>query len=200
MIVLAREVFVCKCSTSVPPDPDPHALGEQARRLRFVRGTPGDLERVDPAHHDASHVAELRERLARGEWWMIGLDGDRIVTYTWLHTRPRIAYPYLPGCEFDVAPDVGYGYDAWTPPELRGGGLRRRAFVEELRILKEELGKAWEASFFVKHQLEGAKRSLGKVGIDIEALWHVKLGPGRKLVVDRLEDDASTTPAPGLGA
>lgn len=195
MIVLAREVFVCKCSTVVGEGvAGEEGFGELAQRLAFRKGSEADLALLDPAHHDPAHVEELRERLARGEHWMIGADGDRILTYTWLHTRNRIIYPYLPGCEFEVAPDVGYGYDAWTPPELRGGGLRRRAFVEELSILRG-LGMSWEASFFVKHQLEGAQRSLAKVGITIEPLWRVQLAAGKKLAVEKLADDESTRPA-----
>ncbi len=165
-----------------------------ARSMSFIRGTERELALVDPAHHDPAHVAELRQRLERGEWWMVGIVDGKILTYTWLHTRPSIEYPYLPGCTFEVAGDVGYGYDAWTPPELRGGGLRRRAFTEELRILSAE-GKAWEASFFVKHQLEGAQRSLTKAGIDIVPLWRVKLVGKDKLAVERLAEDTSTRPA-----
>ncbi len=128
-----------------------------AARMRFAKGSLDDLERLDPAHHNADHVAELAQRLARDEHWLIGDADGKIVTYTWLHTRSEVSYPSLPGCTFTVAPDVGYGYDAWTPPELRGAGLRRRAFLEELHVL-ERLGMKWEASFFVKHQLEGATR------------------------------------------
>jgi hypothetical protein len=193
MIVFAREVYVCKCATDVPRD-DPDA-NELARSMRFVEGGEDEIARLDRAHHNDEHVTDFRARLARGEHWMVGLSGDRIVTYTWLHARDRCEYPYLPGCAFHLASDVGYGYDAWTPPELRGGGLRRRAFLEELYILRS-LGKKWEASYFVRHQLDGATRSLGKVGIVIEPLWRVTLGRDRKLAVEKLaEDDASTRPA-----
>jgi hypothetical protein len=116
------------------------------------------------------------------------------VTYTWLHQRPRIEYRYLPGCTFSVGPGVAYGYDAWTAPPFRGAGLRRRAFVEELRVLRS-LGALWETSFFVKHQLEGAQRSLGQVGIVIEPLWHVRLRPDRTLATERLAGDDSIRPA-----
>src|SRR4051812_47100885 len=192
MIVFAREVFVCKCPTQVPPD-DPNAA-ELARRMVFKKGGEDDLARLDPAHHDPKHVDELRQRLHRGEHWMIGDVDGKMVTYTWLHTRPAIEYPYLPGCVFHVADDVGYGYDAWTPPDLRGGGLRRRAFLEELHILAG-LGKRWESSFFVKHQLEGAQRSLGSVGIDVVPLWRVTLQRDKSLAVEQLAEDSSTRPA-----
>lgn len=194
MIVLAREVFVCKCSTAVPDD-DPNA-SEMARKMIFTRGDEPDLARLDPAHHNAQHVEELRARLARGEHWLVGSVDGKIVTYTWLHTRPRIEYPYLPGCVFEVAPEVGYGYDAWTPPELRGAGLRRRAFLEELHVLRRA-GMRWESSFFVKHQLDGATRSLGSVGIVIEPLWRVTLQRDKSLAVEKLADDPSTRPAWG---
>jgi len=192
VIVLAREVFVCKCSTAVPDD-DPNA-NEMARRMVFAKGGEADLARLDPAHHNPQHVEDLRLRLARGEHWLIGDVDGKMVTYTWLHTRPRIEYPYLPGCVFEVAPDVGYGYDAWTPPELRGAGLRRRAFLEELHVLRRA-GIRWESSFFVKHQLDGATRSLGSVGIVIEPLWRVTLQRDKSLAVEKLADDPSTKPA-----
>ena len=193
MIVFAREVFVCKCSTDVPRE-DPEA-NELARQMRFVKGGEAEIARLDPAHHNAEHVADFRARLARGEHWMVGLVADRILTYTWLHSRSSCDYPYLPGCTFNLAKNVGYGYDAWTPPDLRGGGLRRSAFLEELHILSAK-GLAWEASYFVKHQLEGASRSLGKVGIVIAPLWRVTLNAKRRLALENLAPgDASTTPA-----
>ena len=194
MIVFAREVFVCKCTTDVQDD-DPDA-SELSRQMRFVKGGEAEIARLDPDHHNAEHVADFRARLARGEHWMVGLAKDeRIVTYTWLHHRPVCDYPYLPGCSFKLASDVGYGYDAWTPPDLRGGGLRRRAFLEELSILRR-LGMRWEASYFVKHQLDGATRSLGSVGIVIVPLWRVTLQRDKTLGVEKLvPDDDSTSPA-----
>lgn len=187
MIVLAREVFLCKCSTDVPGRPEGGSL---ERELRFVRGTEGHMGLVDPVHHNEEHARDFRARLARGETWLLGLAGDRMTTYTWLHTRSSCEYPYLPGCAFHLGPECAYGYDAWTPPELRGTGLRRRAFVEELRWLHAN-GKRWEASFFVAHQLDGARRSLGRVGIEIVPLWRVTLGPRRSLTFERLggQDD-----------
>jgi hypothetical protein len=179
MIVLGREVFLCKCSTDVQSD-----LVDTEQPM-FVRGTERHLGLLDPAHHGDDHVADFRTRLARAEHWMLGLAGDHIATYTWLHMRARCEYPYLPGCAFHLSDEFGYGYDAWTPPELRGSGLRRFAFVEELRILRAG-GKAWEASFFVAHQLEGAQRSLARVGIEIVPVWRVALGRGRELVDERL--------------
>jgi hypothetical protein len=198
MIVLAREVFVCKCSTDVRRD-DPGA-SDETRRVKWIQGTESHLAILDPAHHSPDHVEELRARLRRGEYWMLGMLDGRAVSYTWLHTRSRIEYPYLPGCAFTNAADVGYGYDAWTPPELRGGGLRRRGFLEELHVLKA-LGKRWETSFFVKHQLEGATRSLGKVGITIVPLWRVRLGRERKLSFEDLApgDGAATPIVPPSG-
>jgi len=193
MIVFAREVFVCKCPTKVPEWHDP-AAAPLARELAFTQGTAADLERLPREHHDDKHLAELRARLDRGEHWLVGDAGGRIVTYTWLTTKRRVEYPYLPGCAFELAADVGYGYDAWTPPELRNLGLRRKAFLEELHVL-ERLGMRWEASYFVKHQLDGAKRSLGSVGIDVIPLWRVTLERDRSLAVEKLADDDSTRPA-----
>jgi hypothetical protein len=200
MIVFAREVFVCKCATTVARADGAGAVpreeaNELARSMRFVKGGDDEIALLDREHHNDEHVADFRARLARGEHWMVGLVEGKIVTYTWLHTRAACEYPYLPGCAFYLEPDVGYGYDAWTPPDLRGGGLRRRAFVEELHILSS-MGKAWEASYFVKHQLEGATRSLGKVGIVIQPLWRVTLGRKKRLNAQSLApSDTSTRPA-----
>jgi hypothetical protein len=124
----------------------------------------------------------------------VGDADGKIVTYTWLHTRSQVSYPSLPGCVFEVAADVGYGYDAWTPPELRGAGLRRRAFLEELHVLAR-LGRRWEASFFVKHQLEGATRSLALVGIEVVPLWRVTVNRDKTLNAEQLREDSSTRPA-----
>jgi hypothetical protein len=192
MIVLAREVCLCKCSTSVPSGRDGETDG-----LRFVSGSERYLRLLDAAHHDEARRAEFRARLERSEHWLLGLVGDRVATYTWLHTRPRCEYPYLPGCTFSLPVDFGYGYDAWTAPALRGGGLRRAAFAQELRVLSR-LGKAWEASFFVHYQLEGARRSLARAHIEVVPLWRVGLdrdGSGRRLAAARLaRDDGGVRP------
>jgi hypothetical protein len=191
MIVLAREVFLCKCSTEVGA---PSADGDLERNVRFVRGSEDHLGLLDPVHHDAEHACDFRARLARGETWLLGVAGGQVATYTWLHTRSSCEYPYLPGCAFRLGPAYGYGYDAWTPPERRGAGLRRQAFVEELRWLGA-MGKRWEASFFVAHQLEGAKQSLVRAGIAVVPVWRIALGPGRRATFERLtEDDGEVTP------
>ena len=204
MIVFAREVFLCKCSTEVrgrapdspalaPPAADAGAAPPDAASLEFVLGGEDDLASLDPVHHGDQHLADFRARFARGEQWLIGLLGGRIATYTWLHTRPRCEYPYLPGSAFDLPSDFGYGYDAWTPPELRGSGLRRRAFVEELRVLRG-MNKTWEASYFVAHQLEGARRSLARVGVDIFPLWRIALGRDRRVTCRKLAEHEGVRP------
>lgn len=165
--------------------------------LEFARGSEADLTRLAAEHHGPDDVADMRARLARGDYWLIGAQAGKIVTYTWLSRAPRASYPSLPGCEISLRPDTGYGYDAWTPPELRGQGLRRVAFLEELNILRRTWGLAWEASFFVKHQLEGATRSLGQVGIHVVPLWRVWLKPDRTLAAEKLADDADAA-VPGF--
>jgi hypothetical protein len=186
MFDFSREVFICKCSTAV----DVHQMDDDpdAQRLRFIQGSAADVERLDRQYHDAGHVQEIRERLARNEYWMVGeLDGE-IVTYTFLYARESFEYTYLPGCRFAMGSDTAYGYGAWTPNHLRGKGLRRRAFLEELDILRR-WGKAWEASVFIKQQIEGANRSLAKVGIEILPLWRVEYTRDRRLVAERLAPD-----------
>jgi hypothetical protein len=194
MIVLAREVFLCKCSTHVTTEP---GGSEGSDNLRFVTGSEAHIDLLDREHHNGDHIADFRARLARGEFWLVGLVGGRIVTYTWLHTRARCEYPYLPGCAFRLTDAFGYGYDAWTPPALRGSGLRRAAFVEELRVLSS-FGKAWEASFFVAYQLDGARRSLARAGIEIVPLWRIALDRAsasrRRLAAERLVDDDGASP------
>jgi hypothetical protein len=193
MIVLAREVFLCKCSTAADAPPHDGSRDRAARHLRFLRGDLSHLGLLDAAHHGDEHVRDFRDRLARGETWLLGLHAERVATYTWLHDRDTCAYPYLPGCVFDLPADTAFGYDAWTPPELRGSGLRRSAFVEELRLLAGR-GKAWEASFFVAHQLEGARRSLGLAGITIVPVWRAALGRDRRLSLTSLADPCGIMP------
>jgi hypothetical protein len=192
MFDFSREVFVCKCSTNVDVhqmDDDPEVHG-----LTFTQGHEADIARLSPQYHDAGHLSEIRERLGRGEYWMLGESGGEIVTYTFLFARDWFEYTYLPGCRFAMGTDTGYGYGAWTPNHLRGKGLRRRAFLEELDILRR-WGKAWEASVFIKQQIEGANRSLHKVGIEIIPLWRVEYTRDRRLLAERIAaDEASVMP------
>jgi hypothetical protein len=192
VLVFAREVFVCKCSTDVPRT-DPSATG-LAARVRFIKGTEADLDRVSRKHHGDEDIAQMRQRLALGDHWMIGDADGEMVAYTWLHHRDRAVYPSLPGCEIRLRADTGYGYDAWTDPDLRGHGLRRVGFLEELHVL-HDWGMRWEASFFVKHQLEGATRSLGQAGIEVIPIWRVWLQPDRKLAAEPLIDDDAAVPS-----
>jgi len=192
VLVFAREVFVCKCSTDVVRR-DPTATG-LAARVTFIKGSEADIDRVDRKHHGDEDLIQMRERLKRDDHWMIGEADGAIVAYTWLHHRGTAAYPSLPGCEIRLRADTGYGYDAWTDPDLRGQGLRRVGFLEELNILRD-WGMNWEASFFVKHQLEGATRSLGHAGIEILPLWRVWLKADRTLAAEQLVDDDAAVPA-----
>lgn len=196
MIVLAREVFLCKCSTAVQAMPRDGGPDGAARDIRFVSGELSHLGLLDPTHHGDEHVRDFRDRLARGETWLLGLRGSAVATYTWLHDRRACEYPYLPECVFDLPADTAFGYDAWTPPELRGSGLRRTAFAEELRLLGKR-GKSWEASFFVAHQLEGATRSLAIAGITIVPVWRVVLGRDRRIAMTPLADPCGITPRAG---
>jgi hypothetical protein len=178
MFDLAREVFVCACATGVP-DANP---GE-TRALVFRHGGVGDLARL--VDHDADTLAAMQARLLSGEDWLLGeLDGV-IVTYTFLSTAGSFDYPALPGCAFSLRADVGYGSGAWTPPHLRQRGYRRRAFLEELRWLRQK-DKKWEASVFIAPQRDPARRSLAAVGIVVEPLWRVEYGRDRRLTVERL--------------
>ncbi|MFO0593311.1 MAG: hypothetical protein U0441_37565 [Polyangiaceae bacterium] len=183
MIVFSREVYACRCNTHVPEE-DPGA-SEIARKASFRSGTVADLAALDPAHHDMAHLEELALRLRAGETWTVAeLDG-RIVHYFWISTARRCVYPSLPGCEFELCARTGYGHDAWTHPDLRSSGVRRRSFLYELNLLRE-MGRDYEASFFVAYQLEGATRSLAKVGIVVEPLWKIHLTKERSLRFEAL--------------
>jgi hypothetical protein len=184
-----REVYICKCSTSVT-DQDPDDA--QLKKMHFVQGREFDLARLSPQYHTVETLNEMRNRLQRGEYWMVGEVDGEIVTYTWLIKGPQFTYEYLPHCTFKLREDTAYGYGAWTPDHLRGHGYRRRAFLEELRILRS-WGKTWEASVFIKQQMEGAKRSLALVGIEIVPLWKVTYTRQRTLIAEPLagEDDSA---------
>ena len=193
MIVLAREVFLCKCSTETT---ELDSL-VRATPLTFVLGGSAHMGLLDRQHHGPARCSEFGARLARGERWLVGLVGERVATYTWLHTRPSCAYPYLRGCEFILPVRYAYGYDAWTAPDLRGLGYRLRAFHFELGVLKA-CGKAWEASFFIASQLAGAQRSLSRAAIDVVPLWRVALGPKRSVVAEELQPQSDVLPASSL--
>ncbi|MGZ3442918.1 MAG: hypothetical protein ACXVDD_25530 [Polyangia bacterium] len=186
MFDLSRELFVCACATTVP-DADPPAT----QTMRFSHGTPADLLRL--ADHDAAALAEMRAHLMRGEDWLVGEVDGAIVTYTFLSTADTFDYPALPGCVFSLRADTAYGHGAWTPPALRGRGYRRRAFLEELRWLRQR-DKKWEASVFIASQLEPAQRSLAGVGITVEPLWRVRYTRERRLEAERLVADDRVSP------
>lgn len=185
MVNFAREVFVSVCPTRVPEKVAD--AGEMASKLQFRKGTEADLERLDPEEHKSEYLEQAKSRFADHHWLLGEVEGE-IVTYTWLHQKGRESYRFLPGCEIAIGDSCGYGYDAWTPPKYRGKGLRRVAFLEELNILKS-WGLQYEASFFVKHQLEGATRSLGSVGIEVIPVWRVTVNRDRSLSAELLNDD-----------
>lgn len=194
MVNFAREVFVCICPTDVPRH-DPEATG-MAAQLRFRQGTPADLDRLDRADHKDDYLATLRERFD-DHYWLLGEVDDRVVTYTWLHQKGGAEYRFLAGCGITMRDDCGYGYDAWTPPSLRGQGLRRVAFLEELNVLRER-GCTWEASFFVKHQLDGATRSLGSVGIEVIPLWRVRVQRDKSFTAEKLHPELADVARPSF--
>lgn len=197
MIVFAREVYACRCATDVPEE-DPSA-GEIARRVVLSPGTAADLGDLDPEHHSASHLEELRARLDAGEHWTVARLDSKIVHYFWISTAPVCSYPSLPGCVFELDARTGYGHDAWTHPSLRNSGVRRRSFLYELRKLRE-MGRDFEASFFVAYQLEGATRSLGRAGIVVEPLWKISLQRDRSLLFEQLTSDGRESAWPAKEA
>ena len=181
MFDLSREVYVCKCATDVAPVAN--------RELMLRDGDARDLDRLV----SGEPVDDFRARLDRGERWLVGEVGGEIVTYTWLVTADRFEYALLPGCAFALRGDTGYGYGAFTVEKWRGRGYRRLAFVAELRRLRA-LGKRWEAGVFIAPQLDGATRSLARVGIDVVPVYKVTATRRRTLVAQPLRDDDCVRP------
>ena len=187
MVNFAREVYVCVCPTSV--EKGPAGATNQGNRLTFRMGNEDDLSRLDPKDHAPEYLERCRQRF-QNHWWLVGELDSKIVTYTWLHQKSTARYRFLEGCNIKLSKTCGYGFDAWTPPQLRGQGLRRKAFVEELRFLKEQ-GLSYEASFFVKHQLDGATRSLAKAGIAVLPVWRLKVKRDKTYEVECVDDKLS---------
>ena len=162
----------------------------------FKMGSEADLSRLDTKDHAPGYLSECRQRFD-DHWWLIGELDSKIVTYTWLHQKNSAQYRFLKGCNIKLSKSCGYGYDAWTPPEMRGKGLRRLAFAYELQFLKGE-GLSYEASFFVKHQLEGATRSLAKAGIDVLPVWRLKVQRDKTYEVECLDEGLSEVVKPDV--
>jgi hypothetical protein len=190
MFDFSREVFVCKCATGTR---EPVTSDTDAARMVFSQGRQRDLARLSPEYHDKRILADIHARLCRGEYWLIGVLGDAIVTYAFLISGPIFRYPYLPGCSFEMRADTGYGHGSWTPGPLHGRGFRRRAFVETLRVLRQ-WGKQWEACVFAAQRLERAIRLYSLVNIEIIPLWKVTYTDERTLVAEPLRDDDCVRP------
>ena len=192
MVNFAREVFVCVCPTNVPKSEQNGQRPPQT--VSFHQGVASDIERLDPEHHSPEYLEDLPKRL-EDHYWLVGEIDNRIVTYTWLHKNGHAEYRFLTGCGISMDDRCGYGFDAWTPPDLRGQGLRRVAFLEELMVLNN-MGCDYEASFFVKHQLEGATRSLASVGIDVIPVWKVNVNRDKSFRSECLNQDLSKVVKP----
>lgn len=188
MMAFSRVAYICKCPTRVTADPD--VSGDVVVRT----GHQGDLARLPPEVLPPGRLRILQERLEAGEILVVGESAGRIASCTWLRRGGAFTLHHLPERGFRLAPDVGYGYDAWTDPALRGRGIRRAVFAEELRIL-EFLGVAWEVSYFVDHQLDGGRRNLARIGVPLVPLWKVAVRPGGAVALTALSvDDPTVTP------
>ena len=187
-MAFSRVAYVCKCSTRIP-DLDPEAPLAEGVRVRT--GSEADLARLPAEIDPPGRRARLAERLALGEIFVVGEIGDRIVSCTWLRRGGVFTLHHLPDRPFRLALGIGYGYDAWTDPALRGRGIRRAVFAEELRILRR-LGAAWEVSYFVDHQLEGGRRNLSRIGSSLIPLWKLTVRPGGVALKALFADDTVT--------
>lgn len=188
MMAFSRVAYVCKVPTRVEADAD----GSDGVVVRT--GHRGDLARFPPELLPPGRLRVLEERLEAGEILVLGEVDGRIASCTWLRRGGTFAIHHLPDHPFRLAPGAGYGYDAWTDPALRGRGIRRAVFAEELRIL-EFLGDPWEVSYFVEHQLDGGRRNLARIGVPLIPLWKVAIRPGGTVALTALaEDDHTVTP------
>jgi hypothetical protein len=180
-----REIYVCKCATEVP------AGASDQPAMRFGRGGVADLDRLSRQYHTDEVLTMMRARLARGEHWLLGEAGGEIVTYSFLVADPIFSYDYLPGCVFSLSSNAAYCYGAWTPDHLRGHGYRRRAMLEELRVVAA-WGKRWLTYVFIKPHLPGVTRNLARLGIALVPLWKVTYTRERTLAATRLAGDDDT--------
>lgn len=187
MMAFSRVAYVCQCPTTVPVPPDP-ALDIQIRA-----GGEADLLRLPEEIRPPGRVDRLRARLREGEIFLLGERGGQIVSCTWIRRGGTFTLQGLPDHPFRLAPSAGYGYDAFTDPALRGQGLRRAVFAEELRLLRR-LGASWEISYFVDHQLEGGRQSLAQIGVPLMPLWKVTALPGGRAAVVALSDHGAAVP------
>lgn len=187
MMAFSRVAYVCQCPTRVS---DPPTLDAD---LAVRRGDEADLARLPEELLPPGRLERLRARLRAGEIFVFGEHEGRVVSCTWLRRTGTFALHGLSDCLFRLAENAGYGYDAWTDPALRGRGLRRAVFAEELRILAS-LGAAWEVSYFVDHQLDGGRRNLAKIGVPLVPLWKITALPGGRAALTPLAERCAATP------
>jgi hypothetical protein len=185
MMAFSRVAYVCKVPTRVPADID------VSDDIVVRTGHRGDLARFPEELLSPGRREKLEARLEADEILVVGEVGGRIVSCTWLRRGGEFALHHLPEHRFRLGPGVGYGYDAWTDPTLRGRGIRRAVFAEELRIL-EFLGCSFEVSYFVDHQLDGGRRNLARIGVPLVPLWKMAIRPGGTVALEALSADAGT--------
>jgi GNAT superfamily N-acetyltransferase len=187
MMAFSRVVYVCKCPTG-------SALGGALDGLWVRAGTVADVDRLPAEISPPGRAAQLRARIEDGEILVVGEAPDgRIASCTWIRRGGSFCLHHMPGRWFRLAEGVGYGYDAWTDPALRGRGIRRAVFAEELRMLAQ-LGCAWEVSYFVTPQLEGGRRTLARIGAPLAELWRVTARPDGSVALAELSPDGAATP------
>ncbi len=189
MMAFSRVAYVCKCPTQVPARAGSAATGP----LLVRTGGERDIDCLPEELLSWGRRERLQARLADGEQFVVGELEGRLVSCTWLRPGGVFSLHHLPGKAFRLGDGVGYGHDAWTDPALRGQGLRRSVFAEELRILAR-LGLAWEVSYFVDHQLEGGRRSLASIGVPLTALWKIRVRSGGAVDLEALSEDDAATP------
>jgi hypothetical protein len=189
MMAFSRLAYVCKVPTQVTTLAVPDAEGTIPVRT----GTEADIDRLPDEMLTGERRERLRQRLVDGEIFVIGELSGRIVSFTWLRPGGMFSLLHLPEHSYRLGAGVGYGYDAWTDPSVRGRGLRQAVFAEELRILAR-LGFGWEVSYFVGHQLEGGRRTLARIGVPLTPLWEVRVQRNGTLALTALRDDDAVTP------
>ncbi|MFT3770756.1 MAG: hypothetical protein QM820_35480 [Minicystis sp.] len=190
MMAFSRVAYICKCPTRISA---PASAEYDVPGLRVRTGTAADLPRLPAEICPPDRLDRLEARLVTGEILVLGELEGRIVSLTWLRREGEFALHHLPAHPFRLAEGHGYGYDAWTDPTLRGQGIRRAVFAEELRIL-DRLGISHEVSYFVDHQLDGGRRNLARIGVPLIELWKLTVRPGGAVALQALSADGAVSP------
>jgi GNAT superfamily N-acetyltransferase len=187
-------------------------LGELGYRRMILMERPFDLTMADVDSRadvvfrqaDAADADELgglirhagpdvvRRRLAAGHICWIGLLDGRIVQCCWIGIgRARIDYL---DAELVLPPGVGYLYDLYTAPELRGLGLHRTMYPHIFRSFASWNPLAVCAAFHLENRMHRIFERLGFR--TVATIGYIGIAGWRKLFYKPVTDGAATREEP----